>query len=55
MYSVATENGVACHAFETVFGSTLEPQVPGVDAPDEVVAGELAFEGGSDPGNGNDV
>ncbi len=32
MYSVATENGVACHAFETVFGSILEPQVPGVDA-----------------------
>jgi restriction endonuclease BglII len=28
MFSVATENGVACHNFESIFGATLEPPTP---------------------------
>ena len=55
MYRVATDNGVICHGFETVFGSALAPQVPGVDAADELPGGELPFESESDPGDGNDA
>jgi hypothetical protein len=37
MYRVATQNGVECHEFETVFRAPLEPEAPGIGDADEGV------------------
>jgi hypothetical protein len=31
MYRVATEHGLACHPFESIFGSDFEPEAPTLD------------------------
>ena len=38
MYRVATENGLTCHPFERIYGSTLEPAVPVIEGDDPVEA-----------------
>jgi Restriction endonuclease BglII len=36
MHRVASENGLGCHPFETIFGSPLEPPAPAIEGDDVV-------------------
>jgi hypothetical protein len=53
MYRVASDNGVTCHSFDTVFGTPLEPEVPGSSA-GSVEEGEPVA-APSDGAGGNDA
>ena len=43
MNIVASENGLECHDFDTVFGAVLEPPVPAING-DDTTRGGGAFE-----------